>query len=716
MVKLQEYLLNGGSLDELNERFLVKHRRHTDYDNLVLFTYGIGCKFDQPFHRECRGIILDQANNWECVSRPYDKFYNIGEPLAAEIDWNTAVVQEKLDGCFEYNQLIQIWDGSSLKIGDIVNKKLTPYVIGKDKNGNLVPSKVIAHKNNGTKTNWVELDVGYLQPYCKLRLSGKIKVTTNHKVFCNNKYIFVSDLKVNDELTSYVKRPDDNIIHVIKSSLLGDGSLCLSKRGSQSSFQEGHKIQHEGYVELLQKSLGSYSSKKKYRTSGFGSKIVYITSKSDVYLRKLREEWYPNGIKQIPNDLSWMDDFTVAKWYCDDGSLSHSDKQEDRVNFATNSFSEEDVNRLSEFLEQKYKVDTTVFYSKGWCLRINAGYDDALDSFWNAIAKYIPECMKYKLPDKYKHIKFIGWPTGNIIKDTIKVKIKSITPIENKKYFQSGKCGYDIETETNNYMCGGILVHNSMIQVYKYDNRFHVGTTGTPDAKVPVGDFAYTFENLFYETLQANDLELPDIPEGITLLYELCTEYNKIVVPHQGLQTYFIIARDTRTGNYIDYEIPSNFKRPRTYSLRNLSEILESLSHFKGIDQEGYVIVDGNYNRVKIKHPEYVTLHHAATGTTFTSLVELALKGEVSEAIAYFPHLTEKLNALQSSIEQQCLGIDAHYKLIKDLPSRKDFAMEAIKTDYSSVLFKMKDRNISAREVLLAERIPNIIDILKLKG
>lgn len=354
MVKLQEYLLNGGSLDELTERFLVKHRRHTDYDNLVLFTYGIGCKFDQPFHRECRGIILDQANNWECVSRPYDKFWNIGEPLAAEIDWNTAVVQEKLDG--------------------------------------------------------------------------------------------------------------------------------------------------------------------------------------------------------------------------------------------------------------------------------------------------------------------------------------------------------------------------SMIQVYKYNKRFHVGTTGTPDANVPVGDFAYTFENLFYETLQVNDLELPDIPEGITLLFELCTEYNKIVVPHQGLQTYFIIARDTRTGNYIDYEVSSNFKRPRTYSLRNLSEILESLSHFKGIDQEGYVIVDGNYNRVKIKHPEYVTLHHAATGTTFTSLVELALKGEVSEAIAYFPHLTEKLNALQLSIEQQCLGIDAHYKLIKDLPSRKDFAMEAIKTDYSSVLFKMKDRNISAREVLLAERIPNIIDILKLKG
>lgn len=354
MTQLQKFLLAGYSLDDLKEQFRIKHRRHFNYNNLILFTYDIGCSFEHQLQLESRGIILDESNKWNCVSRSFDKFFNIGEPKAAQIDWNTAVVQEKLDG--------------------------------------------------------------------------------------------------------------------------------------------------------------------------------------------------------------------------------------------------------------------------------------------------------------------------------------------------------------------------SCISCYQYDNKWQIATTGTPDGNVPVGDFSYTFAELFWETLEQNNLELPKIDSGITLIHELCTEYNKIVVPHQGLQTYFVIARDTRTGNYIDYEISSNFKRPRTYSLRNLNEILQSLSHFKGIEQEGYVVVDANYNRVKIKHPEYVVLHHAATGTTFTSLVELALKGEVSEAIAYFPHLTEKLNALQSSIEQQCLGIDAHYKLIKDLPSRKDFAMEAIKTDYSSVLFKMKDRNISAREVLLAERIPNIIDILKLKG
>lgn len=49
--------------------------------------------------RECRGCILKLDNSqYIYVCRPFDKFFNYGEEYAADIDWQTARVTEKVDG------------------------------------------------------------------------------------------------------------------------------------------------------------------------------------------------------------------------------------------------------------------------------------------------------------------------------------------------------------------------------------------------------------------------------------------------------------------------------------------------------------------------------------------------------------------------------------------------------------------------------------------
>ena len=66
---------------------------------LVLFKYDqINSPMENPIVQECRGIILDEADDWRVIARPFTKFYNYGEPNAAPIDWTTARVQEKVDG------------------------------------------------------------------------------------------------------------------------------------------------------------------------------------------------------------------------------------------------------------------------------------------------------------------------------------------------------------------------------------------------------------------------------------------------------------------------------------------------------------------------------------------------------------------------------------------------------------------------------------------
>lgn len=77
----------------------ISHKHHPAFPNLVMFNYSqIDSRMKERIVQECRGIILDQSNHWSVVCRPYDKFFNLGEPLAAVIDWPSARVYEKLDG------------------------------------------------------------------------------------------------------------------------------------------------------------------------------------------------------------------------------------------------------------------------------------------------------------------------------------------------------------------------------------------------------------------------------------------------------------------------------------------------------------------------------------------------------------------------------------------------------------------------------------------
>ena len=65
-----------------------------------------------PLVEECRGVVLVQESRergepgrYRVIARPFQRFYNLGQGGAAEIDWSTAAFEEKLDGtlCIVYH-------------------------------------------------------------------------------------------------------------------------------------------------------------------------------------------------------------------------------------------------------------------------------------------------------------------------------------------------------------------------------------------------------------------------------------------------------------------------------------------------------------------------------------------------------------------------------------------------------------------------------------
>jgi len=108
MLNLQTFLQDH-TPEQVTEKYSVVTRRHETYPNLVLFKYSmIDSPLDDPLVQECRGIILDEDNDWNVVSYPYNKFFNHGEDKAAEINWDTAKVFEKVDGSL---MTLYFWDG-----------------------------------------------------------------------------------------------------------------------------------------------------------------------------------------------------------------------------------------------------------------------------------------------------------------------------------------------------------------------------------------------------------------------------------------------------------------------------------------------------------------------------------------------------------------------------------------------------------------------------
>lgn len=96
-MKIINFLKNHSNWEELlsNPPYSLKIKRK---DNLILFNYSqIESDPSNEIVKEARGTIIeDKTFKPICVG--FKRFYNIDEPYAAKIDWDTAVATSKEDG------------------------------------------------------------------------------------------------------------------------------------------------------------------------------------------------------------------------------------------------------------------------------------------------------------------------------------------------------------------------------------------------------------------------------------------------------------------------------------------------------------------------------------------------------------------------------------------------------------------------------------------
>ena len=153
----------------------VKH----DGDLVLLKYQQLNSDMSIKLVQQSRGSIFKKVNGaWQYVCRPFDKFFNYGEENAQDIDWKSARILEKVDGCFSGNTTVLLGDGKPVRIKEIPNMLSAGKVEVLSMNfltGKIERKQVsgINIKKSDPNTHWVKITFGETNPV-------EVTCTTNH--------------------------------------------------------------------------------------------------------------------------------------------------------------------------------------------------------------------------------------------------------------------------------------------------------------------------------------------------------------------------------------------------------------------------------------------------------------------------------------------------------------------------------------------------------
>jgi recombination protein RecA len=382
----------------------------------------------------------------------------------------TNQIREKVGvmfGCFHYDARVVLADGSTQKIGKIVNQRMPVEVMSMDpETGEIAPRRIVEWYDNGETDEWLQFEVAAGGG------SGvrKFACTANHLIFTPDGERHAEEIEVGDEVLTAVKHYDlrEGQLKLILGSMLGDGSLRFAS-DHNAHFRVGHGERQIEYCEWKNEMLAPFANKIGRTGAGFGFDTIPMHQ-----LAWLHEAVYAaDGGRTISDELvQQLDERSIAAWYCDDGSFSGHYKRwgHGKSVIYCSGLSGQDKTRLAARCEELDMGRPTVRERE----LLFSG--ERTRSFQERIAPYVHPSMDYKL-----HPDFRGrfeWHPDTSDAHLNGTRLKSRTSLRAvpmkvlRRYRKpaalpqhdrpSRRHRYDLQIEGNHtYLVDHVVVHNS---------------------------------------------------------------------------------------------------------------------------------------------------------------------------------------------------------------------------------------------------------------
>lgn len=192
-----------------------------------------------------------------------------------------------------------------------------------------------------------------------------------------------------------------DVLSIIFGSLLGDAHAekRLNGMGTRISFfQEDSHVEYIFFLHKLLSEYGYCNSKNPVIGRRLGSKgklrkIVRFTTWTYTSFNWIRELWYENNIKRVPNCIGeYLTPLALAIWIMDDGS-----KVNKGLKFSTNSFTYNECLMLVNVLSENFNIKASVQSAGSKDQYIIYVWKESMNDLRNIVNPYIIAEMKYKI-------------------------------------------------------------------------------------------------------------------------------------------------------------------------------------------------------------------------------------------------------------------------------------------------------------------------------
>mgnify|MGYP000966817232 FL=1 len=366
-------------------------------------------------------------------------------------------------GCFSYGTRVQLADGTTEKIGKIVNQKMDVEVMSYDPvSDQIVPRKVVNWFNNGPAEQFLQFTVE------KSGGNGRSQfaATPNHLIRTPAGWTEAGDIIPGDRvMASEPHLLSEQQFQVVLGSLMGDGNLSPNRRDRNGvRFRMGHGAKQIEYLQWKTDLLGNI--KHSVRENDKGAKFVDFTPLPE--LGELRQSVYlGDGKKFLSEDyLKALTPLALAIWYMDDGSFSVRSKGlqqrteggSGRIEICVEAMSEGSRERLRDYLRDTHGLDVRLRLAGTAGKAVLVFTTAATAKFQELVAPYMAPSMDYKLLPRFRGL---GMVVPEFVEPTSRLVPARVLDVHVKPRTRSMN-RFDIEVEGNhNYFVDGVMVHNS---------------------------------------------------------------------------------------------------------------------------------------------------------------------------------------------------------------------------------------------------------------
>lgn len=223
-------------------------------------------------------------------------------------------------------------------------------------------------------------------------------------------------------------------------------------------------------------------------------------------------------------------------------------------------------------------------------------------------------------------------------------------------------------------------VDGSLIKFWYHNNEWHISTNGSIDAYTTKYGAVGSFGDLV-ERAVGGDIKgfTAYLNPSYCYMFELTSPENKIVVKYEGTHLWYLGRRNMETleEEQLDHEIPLVYF-PKLYNLHSLSDCYAAAREMD-LTEEGYVVVDNNYNRIKIKGAAYLAAHKVRGNGIITvgRVIQMWQDDILDDFLGICPEYQDYATEVTEAIKNLAAALDTEYYKIVQYPDatlRKQFA------------------------------------------